>query len=60
MSERIQNVHEKWYKGIKYKSTLEAEAAEALDKMGLPISTYTIPALHFDKFFINLVINGLQ
>ena len=37
MSERIQNVHEKWYKGIKYKSTLEAETAEALDKMGLPI-----------------------
>lgn len=37
MSERIQNVHEKWYKDIKYKSTLEAETAEALDKMGLPI-----------------------
>ena len=37
MSERIQNVHEKWYKGIKYKSTLEAETAEALDKMGFPI-----------------------
>ncbi len=37
MSERIQNVHEKWYKGVKYKSTLEADTAEALDKMGLPI-----------------------
>lgn len=37
MAERIQNVHEKWYKGIKYKSTLEADTAEALDKMGLPI-----------------------
>lgn len=37
MGERIQNVHKKWYKGIKYKSTLEAETAEALDKMGLPI-----------------------
>ena len=37
MGERIQNVHEKWYKGIKYKSTLEADTAEALDKMGLPI-----------------------
>ena len=37
MSERIQNVHEKWYKGVKYKSTLEADTAEALNKMGLPI-----------------------
>jgi hypothetical protein len=37
MAERIQNVHEKWYKGVKYKSTLEADTAEALDKMGLPI-----------------------
>ena len=37
MGERIQNVHEKWYKGVKYKSTLEADTAEALDKMGLPI-----------------------
>ena len=37
MAERIQNVHEKWYKGVKYKSTLEADTAEALDRMGLPI-----------------------
>ena len=37
MAERIQNVHEKWYKGVKFKSTLEADTAEALDKMGLPI-----------------------
>jgi hypothetical protein len=37
MSERIQNVHPKEYKGVKYKSTLEAETAEALDLMGLPI-----------------------
>lgn len=37
MSERIQNVRPKEYKGVKYRSTLEAETAEALDKMGLPI-----------------------
>ena len=37
MAERIQNVHEKWYKGVKYKSTLEADTAETLDRMGLPI-----------------------
>lgn len=37
MSERIQNVHPKEYKGVMYKSTLEAETAEALDCMGLPI-----------------------
>ena len=37
MSSRIQNVHPKEYKGVKYKSTLEAETAEALDNMGLPI-----------------------
>lgn len=37
MSERIQNVHPKEYKGVKYRSTLEAETAETLDAMGLPI-----------------------
>ena len=37
MSERIQNVQPKEYKGVMYKSTLEAETAEALDCMGLPI-----------------------
>lgn len=38
MSEgRIQGVQEKWYKGVKYKSILEADTAEALDLMGLPI-----------------------
>lgn len=37
MSERIQNVHPKEYKGVKYRSTLEAETAETLDCMGLPI-----------------------
>ena len=38
MSERIQGVHPKQYKGIQYKSTLEAETAETLDKLGLPIN----------------------
>ena len=37
MNTRIQNVHPKEYKGVQYKSTLEAETAEALDCMGLPI-----------------------
>lgn len=37
MSERIQNVHPKEYKGVKYRSTLEAETAETLDCMGIPI-----------------------
>jgi hypothetical protein len=37
MSERIQNVHPKEYKGVQYRSTLEAETAETLDAMGLPI-----------------------
>ena len=37
MSERIQNVQPTEYKGVMYKSTLEAETAEALDCMGLPI-----------------------
>lgn len=37
MSGRIQGVQEKWYKGVKYKSILEADTAEALDLMGLPI-----------------------
>jgi hypothetical protein len=38
MSERIQGVHPKQYKGVQYKSTLEAETAETLDKLGLPIN----------------------
>lgn len=38
MSERIQGVHPKEYKGVQYKSTLEAETAETLDKLGLPIN----------------------
>lgn len=36
MSERIQGVKEKVYKGVKYRSTLEADTAEALDKLGIP------------------------
>lgn len=35
---RIQGVNPKEYKGVKYKSTLEAETAETLDKLGLPIN----------------------
>ena len=38
MSERIQGVHPKQYKGVQYKSTLEAETAEVLDKLGLPVN----------------------
>lgn len=38
MSERIQGVQPKQYKGVQYKSTLEAETAETLDKLGLPIN----------------------
>lgn len=38
MSDRIQGVTPKEYKGIKYKSTLEAETAETLDKLGLPVN----------------------
>lgn len=38
MSERIQGVCPKEYKGVQYKSTLEAETAETLDKLGLPIN----------------------
>jgi hypothetical protein len=34
--ERIQGVTEKVYKGIKYRSTLEADTAEVLDLLGLP------------------------
>lgn len=34
---RIQGVQEKEYKGVKYKSILEADTAEALDLMGFPI-----------------------
>ena len=37
MSGRIQGVQQKEYKGVKYKSILEADTAEALDLMGLPI-----------------------
>jgi hypothetical protein len=36
MSERIQGVKEKVYKGVKYRSTLEADTAETLDKLGIP------------------------
>lgn len=36
MSERIQNVHPKEYKGITYRSTLEAETAETLDNLNIP------------------------
>lgn len=36
MSERIQGVQPKEYGGRKYRSTLEAETAETLDKMGIP------------------------
>lgn len=38
MSERIQGVHPKEYKGVLYKSTLEAETAKTLDMLGLPIN----------------------
>lgn len=38
MTERIQGVQPKMYKGVQYKSTLEAETAETLDKLGLPIN----------------------
>lgn len=38
MSERIQGVQPKMYKGVQYKSTLEAETAETLDKLGLPVN----------------------
>lgn len=38
MSGRIQGVHPKEYKGVQYKSTLEAETAETLDKLGLPVN----------------------
>jgi len=34
--ERIQGVTEKTYKGVKYRSTLEADTAEVLDLLGLP------------------------
>lgn len=34
--ERIQGVTEKEYKGVKYRSTLEANTAEVLDLLGLP------------------------
>ena len=36
MSERIVNVHAQEYKGKKFRSTLEAETAKALDAMGIP------------------------
>ena len=35
---RIQGVSPKEYKGVMYKSTLEAKTAETLDKLGLPIN----------------------
>lgn len=38
MSERIQGVQPKEYNGRKYRSTLEAETAETLDKMGVPFA----------------------
>ena len=38
MNGRIQGVHPKQYKGVQYKSTLEADTAETLDKLGLPIN----------------------
>ena len=34
---RIQGVQDKWYKGVHYRSTLEADTAETLDLLGLPI-----------------------
>ena len=36
MSTRIQGVTEKVYNGVKYRSTLEANTAEMLDKLGIP------------------------
>ena len=36
MSTRIQGVTEKVYNGVKYRSTLEADTAEMLDKLGIP------------------------
>lgn len=36
MSDRIQNVHAQEYNGRKFRSTLEAKTAEALDAMGIP------------------------
>ena len=38
MSERIANVHGKYYNGRYYRSTLEADTAEVLDKLGIPYS----------------------
>lgn len=34
---RIQGVQDKWYKGVHYRSTLEADTAETLDLLGLPL-----------------------
>lgn len=44
MSERIKGVRQKVYNGVKYRSTLEADTAETLDKLGIP---FEYEKLHF-------------
>ena len=50
MSERIQGVTPKEYKGVMYKSILEADTAEALDLMGFPIRYEERTFCIFDGF----------
>lgn len=48
--ERIQGVREKEYGGTKYRSTLEADTAEALDSLGIQYSYESRKIVLFDGF----------
>lgn len=48
--ERIQGVREKEYKGIKYRSTLEADTAKVLDTLGIPFSYESRKIVLLDGF----------
>lgn len=54
MSEHIVGVQQKEYKGVKYKSNLEADTAEFLDKLGIPwkyeAKTYTLLNSFYSKY----------
>lgn len=47
---RIQNVSPKVYNGVTYRSTLEAETAEVLDKLGIPFQYEIRKIILFEGF----------
>lgn len=50
MGQRIQNVHPKTFNGVTYRSTLEAQTAEALFQLGIPFEYESLKLTLLDHF----------